>query len=194
MKEMEKFVRLYREKKYEQCLVALRAFIAKYPNETSALGYAGLCYLDLERPSEAVPYFDRCLEEKAGSNHFWVLRGDCYYDQGDFAQAMHDYSISLALEPENWAVYDKIGHCHHFLGQGERGIAWVEYAFERGRQPDTMLILSMLLEENGRLDEALARARAGAREFPHDNRFRERLQELKRIPRSREDSKRKPEK
>ncbi|MFZ1654310.1 MAG: tetratricopeptide repeat protein [Candidatus Moraniibacteriota bacterium] len=180
--------------KHRAGLALVREWLAKIVEDDVLLARESLHLSGLGRHLEAIASLDQAIALDASISAWWVFRGNAYAALGEYEQAIRDYSISLALDPENWAVSDKIGHGYFFLGQTERGIGWTEQAFERGRQPDTALILSSMLERCGRIDEALARTRAWIREFPGDERFRERLQELKRIPPSREDSKRKPEK
>lgn len=170
---------LHDEGKHRAGLALIRKWLAKVPEDDRLFIREGLCLSALERHREAIAAFDRAIVLDAGIYAWWVFRGNAYAALSEYEQAIHDYGISLAIDPENWSVYDKMGHCYFYSGETARGIALTEYAFEQGRVPDTALILILMLEQSGMRDRALQQAQARAKEFPQDKRFLEAITRIK---------------
>lgn len=50
------------------------------------------------------------------------ISGDQYYQQGDIEQAMREFNLALALDPENVNVYNSLGVCHGINGELDKAL------------------------------------------------------------------------
>ncbi len=171
--EIRDFITFFQAGEYEQCLTAAKKQAEVHPEDVCAFGYAGLSLLELERPGEAIPYLDRCIEYDAGQPQMWILRGECYLQIDQYEQAMHDFLLALALEPDKWGVYDKIGHCLYAADRKEEAIDWLKHSFREGHDPESGFMLLSMLEGVERTSEARRLGRDLAKQFPRDDRFQE---------------------
>jgi len=50
------------------------------------------------------------------------ISGDQYYQQGELEQAMKEFNLALALDPENVNVYNSLGVCHGINGDFDKAL------------------------------------------------------------------------
>ena len=50
------------------------------------------------------------------------ISGDQFYQQGDIEQAMKEFNLALALDPENVNVYNSLGVCHGINGDFDKAL------------------------------------------------------------------------
>lgn len=113
------------------CQKSIRRFddaLASYAraNQIEAAGEshfnAGLIYLEIGKPSEAIDSFDQAIRLAPTLPSLRVARGDTFRGLGKIEQAVADYKAALDLSPTDTETLKKASVCLLESGQGEQAI------------------------------------------------------------------------
>jgi tetratricopeptide (TPR) repeat protein len=77
---------------------------------------------NLEEPEKAESDFNKAIEIDSTYNHGYRSRGDFYYNQGKYNEAILDYSKILELEPENLDALHKRGNAYWKLDVNDKAL------------------------------------------------------------------------
>lgn len=146
---MESIIEAYQEERYTDCLNLADAVIFEDSSNFDALSYKATSLLKLNRYKEAVDIFNKCIVLDNTRFFIWVLRGDAFYDSGDYERAFSDYWISLQLEPDNGAVVDKMSRALFRLGDEEKALIYIEKAVNLGESPEPIMVMLVMLNKMG---------------------------------------------
>jgi len=87
--------------------------------------FLGTCYLALEEPGKALPFFEKALalepkEQDIPSIHSYL--GLCLKDLGHYREAIAAVHKAEALDHERTDVYNLMGYCYYKLKEHEKAI------------------------------------------------------------------------
>jgi tetratricopeptide (TPR) repeat protein len=101
MPATERIHHLYFAKRYEDCVRACDAALARQPKDAKIHHIRGQALLQLERYGEALRAFD-CYRDFGGKPAAGVSRerGLAHLHLGEYVDAVDDYSFALALQPD----------------------------------------------------------------------------------------------
>ncbi|MBU9714626.1 tetratricopeptide repeat protein [Evansella tamaricis] len=127
----------------------------------------GICYLLLEMPEQALPYFKKVIDANEGDAEGYYWLGKCYFDSGDRTYGMETWYkavqtfdskellLSLAVEFEEKEFFTCSLYCYerlHELGYDEatilHGIAW-NYGLMDEREKSTEGFQQLLKDHPG---------------------------------------------
>jgi tetratricopeptide (TPR) repeat protein len=61
--------------------------------------------------------FDKAIAERPNHSPYYVKRGKCFRDMGQYQRALFDFSFAVRAEPTNAYLYGQRGHCFRKLGR-----------------------------------------------------------------------------
>ncbi len=79
----EKVISALRAKKYDEALAEAKTILASSPGNSQSNKLIGVVYLDMQKPAEALPYFERALELDANDPNVHSLLMQAYAATGD---------------------------------------------------------------------------------------------------------------
>lgn len=79
----EKVITALRAKKYDEALAEAKTILAASPNSSQSNKLLGVVYLDMQKPAEALPYFERALELDPNDPNVHSLLMQSYAATGD---------------------------------------------------------------------------------------------------------------
>jgi tetratricopeptide (TPR) repeat protein len=118
----------------------------------------GLLELDESRPREAIPCLLEALKLGAQDARVHNALGAAYTHTEQLEKALEQFRVALALQPDSAEVHNNLGYIlFRDFEEYEAGAEHIETA--RRLTPDALVVLcnwSMVLQNSGRVDEALA--------------------------------------
>ena len=88
--------------------------------------YMGNCLLNMERPDEALPYFEKSLTRNPNAQDIpsiYSYMGVCLKDMGAYHQALEALKEGEKLDTERTDIYNLSGFCYFKLKEHEKAIA-----------------------------------------------------------------------
>ena len=117
------------EKHPEQAIAALEDMDHMLPGKYYVQFYMGLCHLSLDRPEEALSYFEAALslEPKAEDKAtIYSYMGVCLRDLEKYEDALAVLKKGQACDQDRTDIYNLMGFCHFKLKEHEKAIACFE--------------------------------------------------------------------
>jgi tetratricopeptide (TPR) repeat protein len=100
-------------KKYEACVSDFKAYIAYVPKAPGAHFNLGLCYLELQKHSDAVTAFREATRLKPDYYNAFVLLANELDTSGFYADAVVEYNKAIKLQPNNYLAHLELGVAHN---------------------------------------------------------------------------------
>ena len=136
-----------------------RATLMRDPDNTVALRGMGEALSQLQRHSEALPYF-RAIVKNEGTASSWVRLGDEAYNAQDFEEAYTSYVVAvemgLADGPELFSAYKNLGNILVIRGDTAAAEKMYQKAYTLNPDSDVLIVnLGSLEIQKGDLNKAV---------------------------------------
>jgi len=116
----------------------------------------GLVLVSMGNNEQAIVEFNRYIEVRPNDPIAYEVRGDAYYDTGQFDKAIDNYSTSIKLEPKLAEAYDKRAIAYAELGDFEKSIKDITKAIELyPENAEYYFNRSITHDKSGNIDKAI---------------------------------------
>ncbi len=160
----------------DAAMTALHRSLALAPRNAQAVALRGYLLAAADRIDAARAAFEQAIALDGALGNAWLGRGLCRIRRGDLDGGREDMQVAATLEPQRALLRSYLGKAFHELGEQSRAAAEFRLARENDpRDPTAFLYEALLLQEENRINEAIA-ALERSQEL-NDNRrvFRSRL-------------------
>lgn len=99
--DLDKGKSLFDQKKYQEAIRALNAFIEKQPHHADALYYRAISFRKTENFKASIDDFTQMLERLPNEPSILCERGISYFLNNDVELALKDMDLAVELDPEN---------------------------------------------------------------------------------------------
>ncbi|MDP7016293.1 MAG: tetratricopeptide repeat protein [Pirellulaceae bacterium] len=117
---------------------------------------AAECIRHVGEPQEALPYYQKLVEQDV---FFWqahIPLGGLLADRKDYEGARDHLTIGVALQPDGWYAHQELGIAHFHLGEYKLALESLTEADKQGPEdPRTLYFMARTQVELGMKDEAL---------------------------------------
>jgi tetratricopeptide (TPR) repeat protein len=132
------------EKKHEQAIIFLEAYIDVNPYSEIAWHQLGKQYFVLENYIKALRSFDYAVLIDDLFIGGYVEKAKTLEELGRFEEAIENYSVTLDLDDPTAFVYTRIGKCYQKMNKGDAAISF----YKKAVQEDPLLDKSWVLLTN----------------------------------------------
>jgi thioredoxin-like negative regulator of GroEL len=112
----------YAARDYDQALATVAPLLQARPDAPRLLTLAGDSLLELRRPAEAIPLFQRALERDPADTKARAALGRAYFQNGDFAAAAPLIEAQLARD-EDGSLHVQLARVYRGLGRQDEAAA-----------------------------------------------------------------------
>lgn len=136
----------------------MEEFLAKRPEDRTALISLIECLLADRRYDEAGQYIERMKEDYA----YLCYRGKLAFEKGDRAAAQECWEQAVAKHPQIWQTYDHLGEGYRKLDMPKRALEAFELSFvvqEAPRYTDGLFAKAQIYEQLGNYEAAIGEYR-----------------------------------
>ena len=124
----------YDNLKYKKAIKLLETIESKYKDSIEFHLIRGICYSEVGKNSEAIEFYNRCLELNPDFDQAFIQRGISYFAEGENSLAIKDFKQAIDINPNNPEVYlnlgtvkydsgDEYGACKEWRRARELGLA-----------------------------------------------------------------------
>ncbi len=140
--------------------IGLEALIQRDPARAALRDDIAVLYMELNRPTEAIPHFEAALALKRESAPAHFNYGTALAAAGRFEEAVVQYQRALALRPEYAVAHNNLGTALLRLGRSQAALAsFREAARVDPRLAEAHLNVGLISRALGDFPEAVARFR-----------------------------------
>lgn len=146
----------YRDGNVQVALDKYTEAIARNPNDAESLSNAGQMLVRLNKPAEAIPYFERAiaLNDRRWGFHFNLAHAAGLLGQWD--RAVAEYEAAAKLFPDDHVTEYNLGMALHRRGDEAAAVEHFRRAIElEPSEPDFQLSLGISSERLGRAADAV---------------------------------------
>ena len=147
--------------RYDEALAAFAALTLRHPDDLRALHQLAFCLFRSNLSHGALAYMDYVAAQEPGDIGFALSRADVLTDLGRQQDALEIFSSVSAPDEKDAQVAIAWGKatCYARQGQYDQAAAQYRSALELGcDDPECRLLLSQVLQQSGKADEALEAA------------------------------------
>ena len=148
--ELEIIGNMYRQKRYDACLKAVKSKLKKAPNSLHLLNYQAMVCSALKRDKEALLSYQKIIKRDPTLAGPYYNMGIILKRNGRIEEALDSYKKALSLKPDYVQVYNNLGVLYKDNEKYEDAIKMFTKAKEL--QPD---------HQNSYYNLALIKKRAG---------------------------------
>lgn len=137
-----------RQENWQACLETLSQAIALDPEHVGAISGQGTCLIQMNRPSEAVPFFRRAVELKPDSTDAYNNLGIALALSGQFAAAESAYQKAANLDPDDAKPWKNLAMLYLQANRLLEGVQILAAVLKNNpRDVDALFILAQCYEE-----------------------------------------------
>ena len=154
--ELEIIGNMYRQKRYDACLKAVKSKLKKTPNSLHLLNYQAMAYSALKRDKEALLSYQKIIKRDPTLAGPYYNMGIILKRNGRIEEAIDSYKKALSLKPDYVQVYNNLGVLYKDNEKYEDAIKMFTKAKEL--QPDhqnSYYNLALIKKEQGQSEEAI---------------------------------------
>ncbi len=173
MTALERGIRFYNSKRYEQALREFQQVEGEAAEDVTLAYYTGLTLAKLGRHEEALIPLEQVVSSSTSLMHVYQSRmilGYIYSVTGRGQLAQYELNQLLKAGLESVQLYGSLGHVLYTLGRVEEAVAALEKALElNGEYANALNSLGYIHAESGRhLDRAVELCRRAVRQQPRN--------------------------
>ncbi|HUP38855.1 MAG TPA: tetratricopeptide repeat protein [Vicinamibacterales bacterium] len=140
--------------------IGLESLIRRDPNRAALRDDVAVLYMELNRPSDAVPHFEAALRLKPGSAPAHFNYGTALAGAGRLEEAVVQYQRALALRPDYAIAHNNLGTALLHLGRTQPALASFREATRIDPdRAEAHLNVGLISRASADLSEAVARFR-----------------------------------
>jgi tetratricopeptide (TPR) repeat protein len=147
---------LFRAGRFAESEARLRAVVDAAPDRIEALELMGLALASQQRPGDALPWFERALALRPGSPGLRHNRAQALFALGRLDEARGEVERAVGERADFHAGWNLLGSVLAALGDAGAERAYRRALALRPDHADTHYNFGVLLQQLGRLDEAVA--------------------------------------
>ena len=154
--ELEIIGNMYRQKRYDACLKAVKSKLKKAPNSLHLLNYQAMVCSALKRDKEALLSYQKIIKRDPTLAGPYYNMGIILKRNGRIEEALDSYKKALSLKPDYVQVYNNLGVLYKDNEKYEDAIKMFTKAKEL--QPDhqnSYYNLALIKKEQGFNEEAI---------------------------------------
>jgi len=111
-----RFVELYRLRKFEEIVNEATVTLQEFPDSTSLLHIIGAAYQGLQKFDTAIEYFMHALKRDPSLVDVLIALGSTYRESGETHLAIKCFEKALQLKPNNPIIHFNLGNAFRVLG------------------------------------------------------------------------------
>ncbi len=143
---------------FDEAFPELKKWVNDKPMEPMSHYYLGYAYLYKEESDRALKEIDRAIELDSSKGLFYKAKGNIYFNQKKYRDAVAAYGRCVVVDPSSWTCYADSGEISAFvLGKRKEGLEAVEKASTINPQVISVQCkLGAVYAESGELEKAVA--------------------------------------
>lgn len=149
---------LQRTEKFAEAEDIYRQILDHLPDEPNALHFLGVLRHQQKRNDEAIDLIRRAAEHLPGEAGPWLNLGNVLLEVERFDDAVDAYKQAADCAPDNILIYTNLGVLHTRRGHFDLAETCYQLALKLAPQPQPELLqnYAMMLQRQGRFEEAVA--------------------------------------
>ncbi|MBF0231814.1 MAG: YcaO-like family protein [Desulfamplus sp.] len=120
---------IHNQKPPEKAFEIIKQIGSIIPDRYEIEFYLGLCLLDMEKPEQAISYFESAMNLNPSPQDLPSIcsyTGVCLKDMGAYEQAIEVLEKGIAIDNEREDIYNLMGFCHFMLKNHKTSISCFE--------------------------------------------------------------------
>lgn len=146
MNEKEIFISKYDNGNFLECITLIDEYLKENINDFEAYAYKGSCLMKNKLYAEAIENFTTSISIDGTKWYVWTFRGDCYFDIGDYENALIDFKIASNLNHDEGSIPDRCGRALFLMGRADEGIEYMYKSIQIADTPEPALVLMHMLK------------------------------------------------
>jgi len=162
---------------YADCLELARTILKVRPEDWNARMFEGNSLLGLEDFPGAIQAFDKCLRLEPDLFPARACRGEAYFKNKEYANALADLEESLKYTQGPYS-YQIASVCLRELGQKDKSYEYIDMALKNNADGNAYAQKALFLERDEHYIDALKYYRQAAKMLPGDKFVQDKIAEI----------------